>query len=95
MSFDFDQRITLSLLGKIGNRLQLTANYDTESTFDFQNLIKVQYNPPKAREPFNYDRLDEKNINNKIYDIENKLDNSKDQLIDAKNKILDLKNKGN
>ncbi len=95
LSFDFDQRITLSLLGKIGNRLQLTANYDTESTFDFQNLIKVQYNPPKAREPFNYDRLDEKNINNKIYDIENKLDNSKDQLIDAKNKILDLKNKGN
>ena len=39
--FDFDQRISLSLLGKIGERLQITANYDTESTFDFQNLVKL------------------------------------------------------
>ena len=38
--FDFDQRISLSILGKIGDRLQITANYDTESTFDFQNLLK-------------------------------------------------------
>ena len=45
--FDFDQRISLSLLGKIGERLQITANYDTESTFDFQNLVKIQFNPPK------------------------------------------------
>ena len=48
--FDFDQRISLSLLGKIGERLQITANYDTESTFDFQNLIKIQFNPPKLSE---------------------------------------------
>ena len=40
-SFDFDQRISLSLLGKVGERLQVTANYDTQSTFDFQNLIKL------------------------------------------------------
>ena len=39
--FDFDQRISFSLLGKIGDRLQITANYDTESTFDFQNLVKI------------------------------------------------------
>lgn len=44
-TFDFDQRISLSLLGKIGTRLQVTANYDTESTFDFQNLIKLEYTP--------------------------------------------------
>ena len=48
--FDFDQRINLSLLGKIGERLQITANYDTESTFDFQNLVKIQFNPPKLSE---------------------------------------------
>ena len=40
-SFDFDQRISLSLLGKVGERLQVTANYDTQSTFDFQNLFKI------------------------------------------------------
>jgi cell surface protein SprA len=44
-TFDFDQRISLSLLGKVGTRLQVTANYNTESTFDFQNLIKLEYTP--------------------------------------------------
>ena len=44
-SFDFDQRISLSMLGKIGERLQVTANYDTEATFDFQNIVKLDYTP--------------------------------------------------
>lgn len=44
-SLDFDQRISLSLLGKVGERLQVTANYDTEATFDFQNLVKLDYTP--------------------------------------------------
>ncbi len=45
MTFDFEQRISLSLLGKVGERLQVNANYDTESTFDFQNQIKLEYTP--------------------------------------------------
>ncbi|MBV7269754.1 cell surface protein SprA [Winogradskyella luteola] len=44
-TFDFDQRIGMSLLGKVGTRLQVTANYDTEATFDFQQLIKLEYTP--------------------------------------------------
>nr|WP_246277464.1 cell surface protein SprA [Winogradskyella ursingii] len=44
-TFDFDQRISLSLLGKVGTRLQVTANYDTEATLDFQNLVKLEYTP--------------------------------------------------
>ena len=44
-NFDFDQRISLSLLGKVGTRLRVNANYDTESTFDFQNLIKLEFDP--------------------------------------------------
>ncbi len=44
-TFDFDQRISLSLLGKIGTRLQITANYDTEATFDFQEQLKLEYTP--------------------------------------------------
>ncbi len=44
-TFDFDQRINLSLLGKVGKRLQVNANYDTESTFGFQNQIKLEYTP--------------------------------------------------
>ncbi|MDT0643366.1 cell surface protein SprA [Zunongwangia sp. F363] len=45
LSFDFDQRISLSLMGQIGKRLGVTANYDTESTFDFQNQLKLEYTP--------------------------------------------------
>src|SRR5690606_13815561 len=44
-TFDFDQRIQLSLLGQVGERLKVTANYDTESTFDFQNHLKLEYSP--------------------------------------------------
>ena len=97
-SFDFDQRITLSLVGKIGERLQLTANYDTESTFDFQNLIKVQFNPPKAREAFSfYDDLNPNSSNSfveKFSDLENKIGDAELQLRDAKTKIDDLRSRG-
>ncbi len=44
-TFDFDQRISLSLLGKVGTRLQVNANYDNQATFDFQNIIKLDYTP--------------------------------------------------
>nr|WP_236636904.1 cell surface protein SprA [Sinomicrobium sp. N-1-3-6] len=45
ITFDFDQRISMSLLGKIGERLSVMANYDTQATFEFQNLIKLEYTP--------------------------------------------------
>ena len=45
LSFDFDQRISMSLMGKVGTRLSVNANYDTQSTFAFQNLIKLEYAP--------------------------------------------------
>lgn len=44
-SFDFDQRISMSLMGKVGTRLGVNANYDTQSTFAFQNLIKLEFTP--------------------------------------------------
>ncbi len=44
-SFDFNQRISLGLVGNVGTRLKVAANYDTESTFAFQNLIKLEYTP--------------------------------------------------
>jgi cell surface protein SprA len=31
--------------GKIGERLTIASNYDTQSTFDFQNLLKLDYTP--------------------------------------------------
>ncbi|KAB1156345.1 T9SS outer membrane translocon Sov/SprA [Flavobacterium luteum] len=44
-NFDFAQRISMSLTGKVGTRLSVNANYDTQSTFAFQNLIKLEYSP--------------------------------------------------
>lgn len=44
-TFDFNQRISMSLMGKVGTRLNVNANYDTQSTFNFQNLIKLEYTP--------------------------------------------------
>ncbi len=44
-TFDFNQRISLGLTGKVGKLLSVNANYDTQSTFSFQNLIKIAYDP--------------------------------------------------
>ncbi|MFT7498841.1 MAG: cell surface protein SprA, partial [Porticoccaceae bacterium] len=48
ITFDFDQQISASINAKVGKRLAVTANYDTQSTFDFQNLIKLEFNPDLA-----------------------------------------------
>lgn len=44
-TFDFNQRISLGLTGKVGTRLSINGNYDTQSTFAFQNLFKIAYDP--------------------------------------------------
>ena len=44
-TFDFDQEISASLNAKVGNRLNVNANFDTQSTFNFQNQIKLEYTP--------------------------------------------------
>lgn len=41
--FDFDQQISMNVVGKIGEKLKLTANWDTKATFDFQNNLKLEY----------------------------------------------------
>ena len=42
-SFNFDERIQMNVVGRIGDKLQLQANYDTEATFEFENEIKLEY----------------------------------------------------
>ena len=44
-TFDFDQEITASLNAKVGKRLRVSAAFDTQSTFNFQNQIKLEYTP--------------------------------------------------
>ena len=97
--FEFDQRISLSLLGKIGERLQITANYDTESTFDFQNLVKIQFNPPQVSElqsmvpgmlPGELGSTLE-NVQGKIDQVQNRVNEVKQQLNEIEQKANEVK----
>ena len=42
-TFDFEEKIQMSVIGNIGDKLRITTNYNTESTFDFENNIKLEY----------------------------------------------------
>lgn len=41
--FDFDQTISMNVVGKIGDKLKLTTNWDTKAAFEFQNNLKLEY----------------------------------------------------
>ncbi len=41
--FEFDQQVNMSVVGKIGEKLSVTANFDNNNSFDFQNNMKVEY----------------------------------------------------
>ena len=45
ITLDFDQRINMSIDGMVGTRLSVAAQYNTQSTFDFQNQIRLEYTP--------------------------------------------------
>ena len=42
-TFDFDQRIQLSIDGSIGDKINLGTNYNTEATFDFENQMNIGF----------------------------------------------------
>ncbi len=42
--FDFDMDIQMNVTGKIGEKLNLSTNYNTGATFGTENLMKIDYN---------------------------------------------------
>lgn len=42
-NFDLNTRLQFNIDGKIGERLRLRFNYNTEATFDFEQEIKLEY----------------------------------------------------
>lgn len=42
-TFDFDEKIQLNVVGKIGEKLKLTTNYNTGSTFEWENQMKLEF----------------------------------------------------
>ncbi len=57
LTIDLQQRMQLSVLGKVGENLQLKMNYDTQSGFAFENQTKLQWRKTIANklDPFGGD----------------------------------------
>lgn len=41
--FNYNQQISMNVVGKVGEKLAITANFDNNNSFDFQNKLKVDY----------------------------------------------------
>ncbi|SMD34990.1 cell surface protein SprA [Reichenbachiella faecimaris] len=41
--FNYNQQISMNVVGKVGEKLAITANFDNNNSFDFQNNLKVEY----------------------------------------------------
>nr|WP_238387227.1 cell surface protein SprA [Sphingobacterium olei] len=41
--FDFDQNINLNLTGRIGERVQVNANFNSQAQFGFENQVRFDY----------------------------------------------------
>jgi cell surface protein SprA len=42
-NFDFQEKIQMNVTAKIGDKIELAANYNTEATFEFENKTKLEY----------------------------------------------------
>lgn len=42
-SFEFDQQISMNVVGQVGEKLRITANFDNNTSFDFENDLRVEY----------------------------------------------------
>ncbi|MFZ4412371.1 MAG: cell surface protein SprA [Bacteroidales bacterium] len=42
-NFDFQEKIQMSVVAKIGDKIEFKTNYNTESTFAFENKLKLRY----------------------------------------------------
>jgi cell surface protein SprA len=42
-TFDFDQKIQMSVMGQIGTKMNMRVNYNTEATFDYENKINLEH----------------------------------------------------
>lgn len=80
-TLDFDQQISAGIQANLGERLKVTANYDTQATLDFQNLIKIEYTPTED------DILQGIEAGNVAMPIKNSLINGSQSLFGVKAKL--------
>ena len=42
-NFDFQEKIQMNVVAKVGDKIEFKVNYDTEATFDFDNKLALKY----------------------------------------------------
>ncbi len=42
-NFDFQEKIQMNVVAKIGDKIEFRTNYNTEATFDFENKLQLKY----------------------------------------------------
>ncbi|NOU47487.1 MAG: cell surface protein SprA [Bacteroidales bacterium] len=42
-NFEFDQKIQMNVIAKIGDKIEFKTNYNTEATFQFENKLSLKY----------------------------------------------------
>ena len=42
-NFDFQEKIQMNVVAKIGDKIEFKTNYNTEATFDFENKLNLRY----------------------------------------------------
>ena len=42
-NFDFQEKIQMNVIAKIGDKIEFKINYNTQATFDFENTLKLKY----------------------------------------------------
>ncbi len=42
-NFEFDQKIQMNVIAKIGDKIEFKVNYNTEATFQFENKLSLKY----------------------------------------------------
>ena len=78
---EFDQQIRASLTAKVGERLNADINYDTQSTFSFQNQVKLTYEPTED------DIIRSIEVGNVSMDVKNNLISGAQSLFGVKTKL--------
>ena len=43
VNFDFQEKIQMNVVAKIGDKIEFKTNYNTEATFDFENKLNLRY----------------------------------------------------
>ena len=61
-NFDFDMDIRMNVTGKIGEKLNLSTNYNTKATFDFENQMKLNYDTKNFSEDAIVQKIEAGNV---------------------------------